>query len=140
MTRSLRHRPTAAIAAIAAIALTALAACGNEETLSAQEFVDKVNDEGVKLSLGEPLITDDTSKELFAVELQPVASLPGSGRGPVGGSLSAYDDAEGAEDELSSCAASADLLCYRAGNIVVVLEGGGIEAQQLGVAIERLSE
>ena len=118
----------------------ALAACGEEQTYTAQEFVDQVNEEGVKLELGEPLITDDESKELFAVELEPVSQLPGSEEGHAGGSLSAYDEPSGAEDELDSCSASADLLCYRLANIVVVLEGGGIEAQQLGIAVERLGE
>lgn len=127
-------------AGAAALTAATLAACGSEKTFTAEEFVDHVNEEGVKLELGEPLITDDESKELYAVELEPVSKLPGSESGHTGGSLSAYDDADGAEDELSSCSASADLLCYRAANIVVVLEGGGIEAQQLGVAVERLSE
>ena len=123
-----------------AVLACALLACGEEKTYTAQEFVDQVNEEGVKLKLGEPLITDDESKELFAVELAPVSNLPGSEPGAVAGSLSAYDEPSGAEDELESCGASADLLCYRLANIVVVLEGGGIEAQQLGVAVERLSE
>lgn len=126
--------------AAGALACAAFASCGSEESFTAQEFVDRVNHEGVELRLGEPLITDDDSKELFAVELEPVSQLPGSGSGHIGGSLSAYDDPSGAEDDLASCGASADLLCYRLANIVVVLEGGGIEAQQLGVAIERLSE
>lgn len=118
----------------------ALLGCGEEKTFTAQEFVDQVNEEGVKLELGEPLITDDESKELFAVELEPVSQLPGSDEGHAGGSLSEYDQPSGAEDELESCGASADLLCYRLANIVVVLEGGGIEVQQLGIAVERLSE
>ena len=129
------------MALVALVALTCpFAACGKEKTFTAEEFVDQVNEEGVKLKLGEPLITDDESKQLFAVELPPVSNLPGSEPGPVAGSLSEYDEPSGAEDELASCGASADLLCYRLANIVVVLEGGGIEAQQLGVAVERLSE
>ena len=123
-----------------AVLACALLACGEEKTYTAQEFADRVNEEGVKLKLGEPLITDDESKELFAVELASISDLPGSEPGAVAGSLSAYDEPAGAEDELESCGASADLLCYRLANIVVVLEGGGIEAQQLGVAVERLSE
>lgn len=123
-----------------ALLVSALPGCGEEKTYTAEEFVDQVNEEGVKLKLGEPLITDDSSKELFAVELAQVADLPGSGREPVSGSLSEYDEPSGAEDELDSCSASADLLCYRVANIVVVLEGGGIEAQQLGIAVERLGE
>lgn len=127
-------------AALLASLAMVLAGCGEEKTYTAEEFVDRVNDEGVKLKLGEPLITDDESKELFAVELAPVSNLPGSEPGADAGSLSAYDEPSGAEDELESCGASADLLCYRLANIVVVLEGGGIEAQQLGIAVERLGE
>lgn len=128
------------LAALIAAVVLGLAACGGGKTYTAQEFVDEVNREGVSMELGEPLIADDESKDLFSVELEPVAALPGSGDRHTGGSLSAYDDPSGAEDELESCGASADLLCYRLANIVVVLEGGGIEAQQLGVAMERLSE
>ena len=135
--RSMPGRPL--IIACALIA-SALPGCGEEKTFTADEFVDRVNEEGVKLKLGEPLITDDSSKDLYAVELAQVSRLPGSEAGAVSGSLSEYDEPSGAEDELESCGASADLLCYRLANIVVVLEGGGIEAQQLGVAVERLGE
>ena len=41
---------------------------------------------------------------------------------------------------MKTCRAAADLLCYRAANVVVILEGGGIEAQRLGVAIQKLAE
>ncbi len=108
--------------------------------MTAQEFVDGVNEEGVELRLGAPLLTDDETQQLYAVELEPTAKLPGSEDSHTGGSLSVSEDGSGAESEMTSCEASADLLCYRLANIVVVLEGGGIEAQQLGVAVERLSE
>jgi hypothetical protein len=51
-----------------------------------------------------------------------------------------YDDDADADGEIESCRDAADLLCYQAGNVVVVLQTGGIEAQQLGKAIERLDE
>ena len=69
-----------------------------------------------------------------------MAKLPGADDHSTGGSLSVYDDTDGADEEIESCKATADLLCFQASNVVVVLEGGGIEAQQLAVAIERLSE
>lgn len=116
-----------------------LAACGEGRTFTVEEFVAEVRAEGVELELGEKLITDRHDTQLYAVELEPVANLPGAGGGHTGGSISVSEDADGAEEELASCRASADLLCYRAANVVVVLEGGGIEAQQLGVAIERIA-
>ena len=128
--------------AATAFAAAALVGCGSEKTFTAEEFVDGINAEGVELRLGEPLITDDESQELYAVELPPVSTLPGSegGSGGIGGSLSVSEDGSGADQEMESCENSADLLCYRASNVVVVLEGGGIEAQQFAVAVQRLSE
>ena len=128
--------------AATAFAAAALAGCGSEKTFTAEEFVDGINAEGVELRLGEPLLTDDESQELYAVELEPVSTLPGSegGSGDIGGSLSVSEDEGGADQEMASCENAADLLCYRASNVVVVLEGGGIEAQQFAVAVQRLSE
>ena len=140
----LRMRPAPGsrrrLAALLLAAAAALAGCGEERTFTAEEFTEKVNGEGVKLELGEELFTDTEDKELYAIELAQVASLPGAGDGHSGGSMSVYESAGGADEELASCKAAADLLCYRAANVVVVLEGGGIEAQQLGVAIERIAE
>lgn len=130
----------AACGLAACSAAAALAACGSEETFTAEEFVQRVNDEGVALKQGEPLLSEDESKELFAIQIAPVTKLPGSAPEGAEGSMSVYDDVDGADDELDSCSAAADLLCYRAANVVLVLEGGGIEAQQLGVAVERISE
>ena len=126
--------------AVIALAALALAGCGEGRTFTAEEFVEEVNGEGVKLELGEELVTDRDDQELYAVELEPVAELPGGEHGHAGGSLSVSDEGEGADEELASCQASADLLCFRAANVVVVLEGGGIEAEQLGVAIERIAD
>jgi hypothetical protein len=55
-----------------------------------------------------------------------------------GGSLSVYDDG-GADAEYETCRQAADLLCYQLANVVVVLEGGGLEADQLGVAMKKLA-
>jgi hypothetical protein len=129
-----------------ALALLALAGCADGRTFTAQEFVDEIKAEGVELTLGESLFTDEEGKELYAIELEPVAELPGEAEGGegahehTGGSLSVYDETGGADEEIENCRAAADLLCYQAANIVVVLEGGGIESQQLGVAMQRLSE
>jgi hypothetical protein len=101
------------------IALGAFSGCSGGQTFSAEEFVRDVNREGVKLKLGEPLTTGE---EVHA-----------------GGSLSVYDEDGAADAEYETCRQAADLLCYQLANVVVVLEGGGLEADQLGVAIKRLA-
>lgn len=125
-------------------ALLLIVGCGSERTFTASEFVNEVRANGVELTLGEELLSEEEDKELYAVELEP---LPGAKAGAsngehagTSGSISVYEDIEGADDELATCRASADLLCYQAANIVVVLEGGGIEAQRLAVAMEKLAE
>lgn len=131
----------ASIAAAVAAAL-ALAACGEEPSFSAEGFVRDVNREGVALALGEPLTTEEPGKELYAVELRPLAGPRLDSEGEpllTGGSLSVYDRDSAAEPEYESCRRAADLLCYRLANVVVVLEGGGLEVRQLGVAMQRLS-
>lgn len=136
---------------MAALALAA-PACTEERTLSADEFVGDVNEQGVGLTLGEPLYTEDESKELYAVTLEPLeAEKAGGGEGEHGeeeehghehggGSLAVYESTAAAEDGMKTCRASADLLCYRAANVVVILEAGGIETQQLALAIRKLAE
>ncbi len=125
-----------------ALALGASAGCGGEPKFTAEEFVDGVNRHGVELRLGEPLVTEEEGKELYAVELEPVGGPQVDSQGDAvhaGGSLSVYDEDEGAPDaELEFCEQAADLLCFRAANIVIVLEGGGLEARQLGVAMQKL--
>ena len=144
LARERRQAGAAAIAVLALTALLSLAGCSEEPSFGAQEFVDEINSEGVELRLGEELFTDQEDKQLYAVELEPLpgADLPGEegGHGHTAGSLSVHDDSSGAAREIEKCQASADLLCYRAANVVVVLEGGGIEAQQLGIAIQRLAD
>jgi hypothetical protein len=128
-------------AAFAAAGTLVLAGCGGERTFTAEEFVGEIGDEGVTLHLGKELFTNEGGKELYALELEPAADLPGEAHTHSGGSISVYEDGDGAEEEFQSCEDSADLLCYRASNIVVVLEGGGgVETQQLSVAIQRLSD
>jgi hypothetical protein len=135
----------AALLATIALALTA-SSCSEERTLSADEFVDDVNEQGVELTLGERLSASDEDKEIYAIELEPLEgeSAPPEGKGDghahAGGSLYVYDDTAGAEDELQGCRVAADLVCYRAANVVAILEGGGIEARRLGVAIQRLAD
>ena len=118
--------------------LIALSACG-EETMSADEFASAVEEQGVRLELSEDeLVTDDPDKDLYGLEL--LRYPDGRGKSDTHGSLAVYEEAGKADAGLRACRASADLLCYQAANVVVVLEGGGIEAQRLGAAIQNLGE
>ena len=107
----------------------ALAGCGEERTFTASEFVDQVNEEGVSLQLGRQLQTTGGAEQLHAV------TLPGAS-----GSLYVYADTGGASDQLEACHASAGLICFRAANVVVVLdeESTALGIQRLGVAIKGL--
>jgi hypothetical protein len=70
---------------VVALAL-ASAGCTEERTLSADEFVADVNEQGVALALGEPLHTDDESQELYAVTLEPLPGEESAGHDGNGGS------------------------------------------------------
>ena len=133
---------------VAAVGLTGFAAAGcggSSDSLSASEFVDKVNEQGVAMRLGRQLQTSGAAEQVFAIALPPLPGEPApppgreGGRGGTG-SLYVYGDTGGADEQLKACRASAGLLCFQASNVVVVLdeESGGIAAQRLGVAIRRL--
>lgn len=127
--------PLLAAATLAMLALgTSLAGCGSDErSFSAEEFVAEANRSGARLKLGVPLSTSDTGDELYALEIghpeepikeQGLPEDPEVGREHAGGSLRVSASAGDAEAEYSRCEAAATLLCYRAANVVVILEEG----------------
>jgi hypothetical protein len=126
-------RPVWLVLTAAAAAL--LAGCGSDErSFSAEEFVAEANSNGAHLELGVPLSASDTGDELYALEVGPsdepvkkqgLPEDPGKHSDEHGGgSLRVSDSAEDAEAEYSRCEAAATLLCYRAANVVVILEEG----------------
>ena len=124
-----------------AIGAIAAAGCGDGDTMTKEEFLGSIREQGVEIELGRELLTTEPGKKLYAIELEPVSpALPGDVEAHTGGSLAVHDDTDAADRSLERCQASADLLCYRAANVVVVLEGGGIEAERLGVAMRKLAE
>jgi hypothetical protein len=131
------------VAALAVVA-GALPGCGDGPTLTASEFVGRINHEGARIELGRKLPTQGDATELYAIKLPP---LPGEPRPPpdsesgpgATGTLYLFGDTGGAEDQLKACRSSG-LLCIRAANVVVVLEEGGLEAQRLAVAVRRLGD
>ena len=128
--------------AVAVAAAGLLAACGGEEeSFSPEEFVETMRENGVEMALGKPLFSADESKEVVAVELEPLPGTPTPEEGALEdphGSLTAHDDVAGADDQFRNCEATADLLCFQAANVVIVLEGGGLEADRLAAAMKKL--
>ena len=128
--------------------LLSVAGCGSSSrTLTASEFIDRINAEGVSIILGQQLSTSGGADELHEVRLP---ALPGEPKPPpdseaepgASGSLYVFNDVGGAEDQVEACQASAGLLCFRAANIVVVLDeqSSPLEAQRFAVAVRRLRE
>jgi hypothetical protein len=118
--------------------------CGSDHTFTADEFADEVNAEGVEMRLGRQLHSGE-GKDLYEMTLPALPGTPPPAPGTEGerggsGTLYVFDDVDGAEEELAACRNSGGLVCYRASNVVVLFEEGGIEAQRLGVAIQRLAE
>jgi hypothetical protein len=130
-------------AASALIVLCLLAAgCGGGQTFTASEFVDRVNEQGVEMTLGRQLQSSGDAEELYAVRLPPLPGEPAApgaegGRG-ASGTLYLFEDDRGAEEQLRACRGSGGLLCFRAANAVVVLEEGGLAARRLALAVRRL--
>lgn len=125
------------------VAATALGGCG-EQSFGAEEFVERANAEGARLELGAPLPTNQPGKQLYEVELAKATSAaPGGGaHAHDAGSLAVYDGSSGADQGVDECEAAADLLCYRAGNVVIVLEGDPAAAApvRLGAALEKMAD
>jgi hypothetical protein len=96
------------------------------------------------MRLGRQLQSGD-GEQIYAITLPPLPGTPApeaghEGAGGASGSLYVYSDTGPADERLEACRASAGLICFRASNVVVVLdeESGRLEAQRLAVAIERL--
>ncbi len=135
-----RKSPLVAGAVLALLA----AGCGGEgKTFSAEEFAAEMNESGVEMTLGQELFTDQEGKEVVEVELEPLPGAPTPKEGALEnphGSMSVHDEVSGADEQFRNCDQTADLLCYQAANVVIVLEGGGLEADRLAAAMQKLEE
>ena len=131
-------------AAAIAIGLAALAASGcGERTFTATGFVDEVNKGGAMLTLGGPLQTNQPDRKIYGVTLRraPGEIPAGMGEGAPSGSLTVYGDSGAAGTGYQDCKRATGLLCFQAGNVVLVFEGDrpGPAQLRLGTAMKRLS-
>jgi hypothetical protein len=103
----------------------AMAGCGGdgEPTFGAEEFVEAANRNGAGLELGEPLTAAGGEGEIYGVSLRSPPGGDGGGEPEHGGgSLRVTDSTQAAEEEHARCEGAASLLCFRAANVVVILE------------------
>jgi hypothetical protein len=143
------EREIHALAAAFLFATVAVAGCGSEQTFTASEFAEEVNEQGVEMRIGRQLQSSE-GNELHEITLPRLAGLPppapgehadehGREEGALG-TLYVFDDADAAEEQLTACRNSATLVCYRADNVVVLFEEARIEAQRLALAMQRLAD
>lgn len=135
-----------AAAPLAAIALLADAGCGTPYD-SAQDFVAAANAEGAGFELGPSLSTNDVDHEVYALKLTGGPGLREEagedGQASLGGgSLTVTSGEDDAVAEYEECESAVSLLCYRAGNVALVLEGEIRPAQRerVDAAITALGE
>jgi hypothetical protein len=143
------RRENHALAAAFLFATVAVAGCGSEQTFTASEFAEEVNEQGIEIRVGRQLQSTE-GNELHEITLPrlpgPPPPAPGeheeehAGKKGVPGTLYVFDDADAAEEQIAACRSSGGLVCYRAENVIVLFEEAGIEAQRLAVAIQRLED
>lgn len=127
--------------AAALLAVAALAACGETE-FDAEGFVSEANDRGAGLELGEPLLSAREETDVYAVEVERPSATGrpdgadehlGEHEHVGGGSLIVAADADAAKAEFERCEGAVSLVCYRAANVVLALEGEPNSPELVGV-------
>lgn len=120
------------LAALAAVAIAA-GGCGGdgERSFDAEGFVEEANRNGAGLELGAPLTDVDSEDEIWALELrsqeedeEEEADEHDDEQEHAGASLRVTDGVSAATAEHERCERAADLLCFRAANVVLLVEQG----------------
>lgn len=115
---------------LAALAASTLAAAGcGQKTFSTDEFVDEANAQGAEMILGTELYSNDP-----AVSVHDVSFKSGGAA-----TLRVDEDVEGAKAAYASCSQQPEFLCYRASNVVVIVQGRPPGAGPLEQAIAALA-
>jgi hypothetical protein len=108
-------------------ALWLLAGCGGDDAaFTADQFVGAVNQRGASLELGPELRSTRPDAQVFALELGPpgAADEHAASEGTeAGGSIAVMANADAGFEEWQRCEDAGSILCYRADNIVLFIEG-----------------
>ena len=113
-----------------ALVLTAVIAtgCGGSDGFDAEGFIARANEAGANLVLGEELLGTDSDVEVYEVELAESAAPDAAKAGQAspshahgGGSLYVTESDEAGVAEYERCESAATLLCFRASNVVLIL-------------------
>lgn len=128
--RPLMSPPVFAVLITAALLL---ASCGG---MSAESFAERVREQGVDFELGEQLRSEQEGLTVYDFRIPPVDRTSSEARG----TLEVYSSDEEAFAGWTRCLAAADLTCFRAGGVVVVLPEEGLEARRLAAAMRRLDQ
>ena len=116
---------------VLASSLMALVGCGG---MDAAQFTEQIRQEGVGIELGRELRSEQDGVKVYDFRIAPIDSTSAEARG----TLEVFDSEKAATDGWTRCLAAADLTCYRAGEIVVVLPSDGLEERRLAAAMQRL--
>jgi hypothetical protein len=113
------------LALLATVAALSLTGCGTAYD-DAQSFVDAANAEGADFELGPSLSTTNPEHQIYAIELEggpDRAEMREPGQAHLGGgSVTVTEGEDEARLEYEECESAVSLLCYRAGNVALVLE------------------
>jgi len=109
-----------------------IASCGG---LSAESFIERVRDQGVEIELGRELRSEQDGVAVYDFRIPPVDETSTEARG----TLEVFDSEQASKEGWTRCLAAADLTCFRAGEVVVVLPSDGLEARRLAAAMKRLA-
>ncbi len=119
--------------AVLASSLILLSGCGG---LDAESFTEQIRQQGVEIELGKSLRSEQEGLKVYDFKIAPIDSTSSEARG----TLEVFGSEEAATEGWTRCLAAADLTCYRAGEIVVVLPSDGLEQRRLAAAMQRLEK
>ncbi|MDQ3571974.1 MAG: hypothetical protein M3383_03835 [Actinomycetota bacterium] len=139
----MRGRSSASLSALFALLAIGGACGGGERSFEAREFVEAANAAGAGILLGPPLESARDDVEVFELRF-PSSSATGAGPHTEddhgGGSLAVADDPAAATAEFRRCEQAVTLVCYRAANVALILEGVDPEERaRLDSAIRELA-
>jgi hypothetical protein len=119
-------RASKLLPALAATAAVVLSGCGAAYD-DAQSFVEAANAEGAGFELGPTLSSTNPDLEIYALEVEGAAHAAEAreeGQAHLGGgSLTVTPSDDDAKLEYDECENAVSLICYRAGNVALALEG-----------------